>query len=172
MFLISNAVLIVFSFRERWEAQAPGSVLPDVQATASAVPQDLVARSRETPPGSVQTVTVQAAAPTRPSGGGRRSRGGDNVKFQCNSCSRSFSQPNALLKHAEIHTKEGNFCCSLCNKSYSSSYHLKVHSKIHTGEKPFTCTQCNKPFGRKEHLQRHTLTHTKERLVLNKNCLL
>jgi uncharacterized Zn-finger protein len=148
--------------RERWEAQAPESIIPDPQPPVSAVPQDLVARNRETPPAAtVQTVTVQTAPATRPSG--RRSRGGDNVKFQCNSCSRSFSQPNALLKHAEIHTKDGSFMCSLCNKSYSSSYHLKVHSKIHTGEKPFTCSQCNKPFGRKEHLQRHTLTHTKER---------
>ena len=104
---------ILFFFRERWEPQAPGS---HAESPASAVPQDLVARNnRDTPPAGVQTITVQAAPPAqRPSG--RRNRGGDNVKFQCNSCSRSFSQPNALLKHAEIHTKEGSFMCSLCNK--------------------------------------------------------
>ena len=104
----------MFFFRERWEPQAPGS---HAESPASAVPQDLVARNnRDTPPAGVQTITVQAAPPAqRPSG--RRNRGGDNVKFQCNSCSRSFSQPNALLKHAEIHTKEGSFMCSLCNKS-------------------------------------------------------
>ncbi|XP_056281128.1 zinc finger protein 14-like [Pseudoliparis swirei] len=55
--------------------------------------------------------------------------------------------------------EEGRFGCPDCQKSFKFQSLLNAHRRIHTGEQPFLCAQCGRRFSFKQSLERHRHTH-------------
>lgn len=51
--------------------------------------------------------------------------------FQCDICTKSFTQLAHLQKHHLVHTGEKPHQCDVCNKRFSSTSNLKTHSRLH-----------------------------------------
>ena len=88
---------------------------------------------------------------------------GDEKRFVCNVCNKSFLQSFKLKQHVRTHTGEKPFECSECYFKFATSGGLNRHMKTHTGEKSFHCSQCDSTFATHESLKRHILTHTGEK---------
>ncbi|XP_028135830.1 zinc finger protein 320 isoform X2 [Diabrotica virgifera virgifera] len=79
--------------------------------------------------------------------------------FKCEICSKVFSLKSNLNKHAKVHKGDKPFACEVCSKTFSLKCNLNKHMKIHTGDKPFTCKICSKVFSRKCNVERHEEMH-------------
>ncbi|XP_063297996.1 zinc finger protein 12-like isoform X8 [Pelobates fuscus] len=84
--------------------------------------------------------------------------------YHCHHCVKTFRQPYELMVHQRVHTGEKPYHCTVCGKKFIKNSILKVHQRIHTGERPYKCTLCSKTFVQSHHLKTHQKTHTGGRL--------
>ncbi|CAF0989270.1 unnamed protein product [Didymodactylos carnosus] len=85
-------------------------------------------------------------------------------RYQCDSCSKSYSTFGGLSKHKQFHCVaqiKKQFQCKYCEKTYNSLGALKMHIRTHT--LPCKCKICGKAFSRPWLLQGHVRTHTGEK---------
>ncbi|XP_038174103.1 zinc finger protein 431-like, partial [Arvicola amphibius] len=54
--------------------------------------------------------------------------------YECNQCSKAFSQRKSLERHKRIHTGEKPYKCNQCDKAFIECRNLQIHKRIHTGE--------------------------------------
>ncbi|XP_012940467.1 uncharacterized protein LOC101852781 [Aplysia californica] len=112
----------------------------------------------------------------------------DPVRFNCDSCNKSYSTLSGLSKHKQFHcsthVKKEFTCkhcdktyvslgalkmhirthtlpckCHVCGKAFSRPWLLQGHIRTHTGEKPFRCTHCGRAFADRSNLRAHLQTH-------------
>ena len=83
--------------------------------------------------------------------------------FECNVCTKAFSQLGGLNRHVRSHVGERLFKCKICTKRFTQKVHLEKHFRIHTGERPFKCQVCGKSFTQSYSLQKHSRIHTGEK---------
>ncbi|XP_058823460.1 transcription factor grauzone-like [Topomyia yanbarensis] len=84
--------------------------------------------------------------------------------FQCEICSKTFSQSEALEQHNQwVHTPDSAkpFKCDICDAAFCKSFQLRFHMKYHIAkeQKIFQCKDCNKSFGTNLLLQAHRHNH-------------
>uniref|UniRef100_A0A8C5WIF0 Uncharacterized protein n=1 Tax=Leptobrachium leishanense TaxID=445787 RepID=A0A8C5WIF0_9ANUR len=84
--------------------------------------------------------------------------------YHCHHCVKTFRQPYELMVHQRVHTGEKPYHCTVCGKKFIKNSILKVHQRIHTGERPYKCALCSKSFVQSHHLKTHQKTHTGGRL--------
>ncbi|XP_034043650.1 uncharacterized protein LOC117525830 [Thalassophryne amazonica] len=77
----------------------------------------------------------------------------------CPKCSQSFSSPEELQTHMEVHEK--SHVCTTCSKSFKLEYALKKHEEIHK-EGQFYCSLCNKQFMHCSNYKNHIISHQKK----------
>lgn len=95
-----------------------------------------------------------------------------HVKYQCDSCNKSYSTYSGLSKHKQFHCTldlKKEFTCKYCDKTYVSLGALKMHIRTHT--LPCKCKICGKAFSRPWLLQGHVRTHTGEKPFTCVHCL-
>nr|UXP11868.1 snail2 [Lottia goshimai] len=119
----------------------------------------------------------------------KKSKENEPIRYQCDSCKKSYSTFSGLSKHKQFHCasqikKEFNckYCdktyvslgalkmhirthtlpckCKLCGKAFSRPWLLQGHIRTHTGEKPFSCQHCGRAFADRSNLRAHLQTHS------------
>ncbi|XP_071770537.2 uncharacterized protein LOC139923634 [Centroberyx gerrardi] len=76
----------------------------------------------------------------------------------CLKCDQTFSCPEELETHMEIHEK--SYLCTVCGKKFKVEYALKKHEQGHK-EEQFYCTLCDKHFSKLSHYKRHIMVHVR-----------
>ncbi|KAG5952381.1 hypothetical protein E4U53_000998 [Claviceps sorghi] len=78
------------------------------------------------------TTTTSASAPSALS---RQDHGGNNL-YACRDCGRSYSRPEHLVRHVQIHTLGRRFSCEICQKSFARKDLLRRHVSNHDNNSP------------------------------------
>jgi hypothetical protein len=89
-----------------------------------------------------------------------------STKYQCLTCSQSFTRSTTLKNHQRSHTGERPFSCRLdgCSRSFAQKNDRDRHQRRHDGQKPFVCSGtlsegtpwgCGAAFARKDGLIEH-----------------
>lgn len=78
-----------------------------------------------------------------------------NLKLQCDQCSKVFFTRYNLSKHKKTHTTDTRKKCKLCDNYFKSSNSYRTHMLLHTGIKKYACRYCDMAFaqssGRRGH---------------------
>lgn len=82
------------------------------------------------------------------------------IKCTYNDCEQYFTERDAFMEHAKIHTEVKNYECKKCDKKFSSDGELKEHENTHSGIMSFECMLCSKSFVSADYLDDHLLTFT------------
>lgn len=102
----------------------------------------------------------------------KKERDQDQLKYKCDTCSKTYSTFSGLSKHKQFHCTHDSkkeFTCKYCEKTYFSLGALKMHIRTHT--LPCKCKICGKAFSRPWLLQGHVRTHTGEKPFTCVHCL-
>ena len=79
--------------------------------------------------------------------------------YECDICSKSFTELRSLKEHKLIHDPSHRFQCQHCQKSFVQKNHLKYHlASKHgesSGQKSHICHVCNKTFAFAFQLKKH-----------------
>ena len=80
-----------------------------------------------------------------------------NKSFNCNNCSKMFSQEGDLNRHIKsVHEGKKPFKCNICGTAFSYTQSLNRHHRsVHEGKKPFKCNVCDAKFLRSDRLKVH-----------------
>ncbi|GFQ65696.1 hypothetical protein TNCT_150171, partial [Trichonephila clavata] len=120
-------------------------------------------------------------------------RSGEEPKYVCDACHRTFQFRRHYLKHMQVHKEtffdkrsecaaefnsniqcidhlrthepESALKCLYCSESFSSTDARRLHENNHTKGSCFICEVCHKEFETKGFLQRHLLLHGTERPI-------
>ncbi|KAI5644084.1 zinc-finger associated domain (zf-AD) domain-containing protein [Phthorimaea operculella] len=84
----------------------------------------------------------------------------EKKKFNCDECSRTFSQKGNLIAHMKQHSGVKDYICDICGAGFYSQKSLVRHNLIHKGERPFACNLCPKKFIARCDLNRHLRIHS------------
>lgn len=119
--------------------------------------------------------------------------------FKCQQCTKSYSSPIKLRRHARrahtfkecvcqicgivcknqeildkhdkiVHIKKYACSCPVCAQEFSTPDILKRHMMIHADLRPFACSVCNATFRTRFNLKMHQRTHTKEKFYKCEIC--
>ncbi|AXN91140.1 putative zinc-finger containing protein [Namao virus] len=77
-----------------------------------------------------------------------------NPIVECTLCKKILLK-HSLPRHLNIHTREKQYQCNICSKIFTQKTHLTMHTMTHTGHKPHVCTKCNRGFIQLSHLRYH-----------------
>ncbi|XP_017771433.1 PREDICTED: zinc finger protein 236-like [Nicrophorus vespilloides] len=77
----------------------------------------------------------------------------NDVKFQCNICSKYYVSKAGLAKHKRL--VHGNFKCTKCSKAFVSDELLQKHLVMHDSARPLECPLCNNSFSKESSLKIH-----------------
>ncbi|XP_043273994.1 zinc finger protein 69 homolog B-like isoform X10 [Venturia canescens] len=122
----------------------------------------------------------------------------EKVKFECNTCGRTFVIKSRYMAHVIKHSVVKAFVCDLCNKTFKRKCALKAHRRLHKGiryicdyckasksskmavrchirrvhlrEHPFTCEQCGKRFMTNCDLKDHITLHLGVKSFICESC--
>lgn len=89
------------------------------------------------------------------------SENGDEVRYKCTICQKSFKSRNNRKYHVFCDkTRSKPFQCKKCDKQFITLAHMNYHTQsTHNTEKSFACTQCHKiysgPIALKKHMKKH-----------------
>ncbi|KAK3088430.1 hypothetical protein FSP39_019140 [Pinctada imbricata] len=82
-------------------------------------------------------------------------------KLACRYCARPFECQDDLTEHLKEH--KTSYQCYVCSKTYSTPSKLQRHARVHSGERPYSCDTCGKKFRRSDHLKVHQKVHSPEK---------
>ncbi|XP_055307343.1 zinc finger protein 37 homolog, partial [Sitodiplosis mosellana] len=82
-------------------------------------------------------------------------------QFRCSKCNQGFEQESAKIDHEAL-CNPLQFECDICGHQTMNKSNLTKHMQVHTEEKPFECSICFKSFARNPHLRIHSMTHKDE----------
>ena len=80
--------------------------------------------------------------------------------LKCQICSKAYSNPAALERHAVVHTHQGS-PCEKCGKVFTNPRNLRSHVKRVHEATSFHCKLCDKVITHS--MRKHMITHKKER---------
>lgn len=81
--------------------------------------------------------------------------------FQCEICSKSFSQNSNLITHIKhVHKGIREYVCEICSKEFKTNGSLAQHYLTHQSTRDVECPVCSKMFRDKIALNRHSLIHS------------
>lgn len=77
--------------------------------------------------------------------------------MKCDYCDKLFPPGSMYMykRHVVIHTGEKPYNCDICSKAFSDKSNLKYHKLIHSDNKPFSCSVCGRGFVQKRGLRKH-----------------
>lgn len=89
--------------------------------------------------------------------------GFNKAKPKCHHCGKSFWGLANLNRHIDtIHKGLKPFQCNLCSKRFTQKTCLDGHMPIHTGERKFKCPECPELFKNRNEIIRHKISHLPE----------
>jgi len=81
--------------------------------------------------------------------------------YECENCSKTFTELRSLKEHKVIHDPSQRFICQYCQKSFAQRNHLRYHlaSKhgVCDGETSHDCNVCKKKFAFSFQLKKHKI---------------
>ncbi|XP_043919872.1 zinc finger protein 366 isoform X2 [Protopterus annectens] len=86
--------------------------------------------------------------------------GGDQKRWQCRLCEKSYTSKYNLVTHILGHSGIKPYSCSHCGKLFKQLSHLHTHMLTHQGSRPHKCQVCQKAFTQTSHLKRHMMQHS------------
>lgn len=92
--------------------------------------------------------------------------GGDQGKYVCKICNKTFPNKSRLSYHRKYHT-EKKHKCHLCDKSFWVNSFLVRHLKTHRNEYELMCEVCGKGFQYHNNLREHMKKHTGAKITCN-----
>ncbi|XP_065080673.1 zinc finger protein 62 homolog [Ochlerotatus camptorhynchus] len=85
------------------------------------------------------------------------------LPYQCEHCSKAYSQAYLLKEHLKSHAAEKKHKCPHCDYRAKQSHALKDHIiRMHTTERPAKCSECDKAFINNNDLKKHMAVHNEE----------
>lgn len=89
--------------------------------------------------------------------------------WMCEKCSESFPTRNELVVHKKSHIKKRQFECEICSKQFSQYSLLKKHSlSVHFSKKSYNCRECGKCFSDTSQLMSHVKMHCSQKFKCKK----
>ena len=79
----------------------------------------------------------------------------ENVRFHCDKCDKSFSQKDKLTLHMRSVHENIRFYCDKCEKNFSSKHCLYQHVKMVHENVRYNCHKCEKSYSAKQNLNDH-----------------
>jgi len=93
---------------------------------------------------------------------------GEERRFSCEHCSKSFVRLSGLRKHTKEEHLDGPkpFVCEYCDRRFAYRCALENHMRKHSALRPFTCRSCGAGFKHISNLQKHVKVRRSLDLVL------
>ncbi len=86
---------------------------------------------------------------------------GQQKRFQCSQCDKTFSRHYGLKVHMSVHSSKRDYSCSHCSQYFKTALSKSRHEQRHN--KQHECTVCHKRFANSVDLRRHGYSHSDEK---------